>query len=141
MFKRVLVPIDMSSPEAGARSCPRAREMVDAWNVEVQLLTILPGYTMPLVASYFPQGAIEEMQIRVKGELETLAKKYFDTVPEVKVRTGKRASEILSEAADWKADLIIFGCRPKDVLGGELILGSCGVRVAERAHCNVLIAR
>ncbi len=141
MFKRLLVPIDMSSPEAGARSCPRARELQDAFGAEVHLLSVLPGYTMPLVASYFPKNAIESMRSKVLEDMEALAERYFDNLPGMTVRTGKRAQEILQHASEWEADLIIFGCRPKDALGGELMLGSVGLAVSERAKCNVLIAR
>jgi len=141
MYPRVLVPVDLSSPEAGLRSCPRAAELAESWGSTVQLLTVLPGYQMPLIASYFPDNAIENMRSKVSADLEELAKKYFKTAPEINVRSGKRAQEILAEALEWKADLIVFGCRPKDALGGELMLGSCGTTVAERAHCSVLVAR
>lgn len=141
MFSRILVPVDMSSPEAGQRSCPRANEMAELWGSEVQLLTVLPGYSMPLVANYFPKNAMDEMSNKVTKDLEALASQYFTNTPEVSVRTGKRAQEILDEAKNWNADLIVFGCRPKDALGGELMLGSCGTTVAERAPCSVLVAR
>ena len=141
MYTRILVPVDISSPEAGLRSCPKAAELAETWGAQVQLLTVLPGYKMPLVASFFPESAIEEMRARVSKELEELATKYFKTAPSINVRSGKRAQEILDEASDWNADLIVFGCRPKDALGGELMLGSCGRTVTERAPCSVLVAR
>lgn len=141
MFKRILVPVDLSSPEAGQRSCPRAAELAETWGAEVQLLSVVPGYKSPLVASFFPESAVQEMTKRVSGELGELAKKYFKKEPTVTVRSGKRAAEILAEASEWKADLIVFGCRPKDAVGGELMLGSCGTRVSEAAPCSVLVAR
>ena len=141
MFQRILVPVDMSSPEAGLRSCPRANEMAEAWGSQVQIMTVLPGFSMPMVASYFPKNAMEDMRAKMTKDLEKLAQQYFTTMPEINVRSGKRAHEILEETKSWKADLILFGCRPKDVLGGELMLGSCGATVAERAVCSVLVAR
>lgn len=141
MYKRILVPVDMSSPEAGARSCPRAREMSDAYGATVHLMSVLPGYNMPMVSSFFPPDAQDKMRERVLIDMKALGKKFFDTEPELTIRSGKRAAEILTLADEWQADLIIFGCRPKDALGGELMLGSCGMTVAERAKSNVLIAR
>lgn len=141
MFSKLLVPIDMSSPETGARSCPRARELVDAFGAEVHLLSVLPGYSMPMVASYFPQDSIKKMQAQVLEDMKELSAKYFDKEPQLSCRQGKRASEILKCAEEWQPDLIIFGCRPKDALGGELMLGSVGITVTERAKCNVLVAR
>lgn len=141
MFKRILVPVDMSSPEAGQRSCPRAAELADGWGSQVQLLTVLPGYNLPLVASFFPEDAVDAMREKVAAELAGLASTYFKAQPAINIRSGKRAHEILEEARGWESDLIIFGCRPKDALGGELMLGSCGTTVAERAPCSVLVAR
>lgn len=141
MYKKILVPVDMSSPEAGARSCPRAREMADSFGSTVHLMSVLPGYNMPLVSTFFPESAQEKMQAQILQDMKKIGAKFFDAEPELSVRSGKRASEILQLAEEWGADLIIFGCRPKDALGGELMLGSCGMTVAERAKCNVLVAR
>ena len=141
MFNKLLVPIDMSSPEAGLRSCPRARELQEAFGAEVHLMSVLPGYNMPLVASFFPQNAVDAMQAKVVEEMGVLAARYFDKTPKMSIRTGKRAQAILDLAHDWGADLIVFGCAPKDALGGELLLGSCGQAVSERAKCSVLVAR
>lgn len=141
MFKKILVPIDLSSPEPGVRSCPRARKLADMFDAEVLLLTVLPGYNMPMVASFFPADAVEKMEAESQKKLAALGREYFETPPETSVGSGKRAKEILQKAEEWGADLIVFGCRPKDALGGELQLGSCGTAVAERAKCSVLVAR
>ncbi|MDB4224261.1 universal stress protein [Granulosicoccus sp.] len=126
MFSKLLVPIDMSSPEAGLRSCPRARELQDAFGAKVHLMSVLPGYNMPMVASFFPKSAVDTMRAEVMEEMVVLATRFFETPPIISVRTGKRAEEILELADEWGPDLIVFGCRPKDVLGGALMLGSCG---------------
>jgi len=141
MFKKILVPVDLSSPEPGARSCPKAAELSKLWNSEVMLLSVMPGYSMPMVSNYFPKTALEKMEKEFVQKLQELAGQHFSTSVDVAVRTGKRANEILTYADEWGADLIVFGCRPKDALGGQLHLGSCGVAVAERASCNVLVAR
>ena len=141
MFKKILVPVDLSSPEPGVRSCPRARTLSDMFDAEVMLLTVLPGYTMPMVASFFPPDAIEKMEQESRQKLTALGEEYFSRATGIDVRSGKRAKEIIKVAEEWHADLIVFGCRPKDALGGELQLGSCGTAVAERAKCSVLVAR
>lgn len=141
MYKRILVPVDMSNPEAGARSCPVANDMAKASGAEVNVMSVLPGYNLPLIASYFPEDAQSEMKAKILADMKVIADKYFDAAPELTVKTGKRAREILALADEWQADLIVFGCRPKDAIGGELMLGSCGTAIAERAKCNVFIAR
>jgi nucleotide-binding universal stress UspA family protein len=96
---------------------------------------------MPLVASYFPLSAVESMREKIIKDLATLAERYFDEMPMISVRTGKRAKEILDLAEEWGPDLIVFGCSPKDVVGGELTLGTCGLAVSARARCSVLVVR
>jgi len=141
MYSKILVPVDMSSPEPGLKSCPQARKMQDAWGAEICLLSVLPGYSMPMVSTFFPEDAMKKMEATVLADLEKLAANYFDKQPECIVSSGKRAAEIIKMADSWGSDLIVFGCRPKDAVGGELMLGSCGLTVAERAKCNVLVAR
>lgn len=141
MFSKILVPVDMSSPEPGAKSCVQAKQMQEAWGADVKLLSVVPGYSMPLVSTFFPEDAMEKMQATVLADLQKVAARYFDKAPDCEVISGKRSQEILNFADEWKPDLIIFGCRPKDMVGGELMLGSVGLSVSEKAKCNVLIAR
>lgn len=141
MFSKILVPVDISSPEPGIKSCGQARIMQKEWNAEVHLLSVVPGYSMPLVAGFFPDDALKKMQATILADLQRLAGELFETAPQCTVRSGKRSHEILAFADEYKPDLIVFGCRPKEMIGGELMLGSVGLSVAERAKCNVLVAR
>ncbi len=141
MFSKILVPVDMASPEPGVRSCAMANKLQATWGAEVRLLSVIPGYTMPLVSTFFPEDAQEKMKATVLQDLKKVGDTHMDTTPDCVVTSGKRSAEILNMAEEWQADLIVFGCRPKDAIGGELMLGSCGLTVSERAKCHVLIAR
>lgn len=142
MYQRILVPIDVANPEPGSRSCPLAAAIEGkSSETEVKLVSVLPGYSLPMVASFFPDGSQDGLISSVRNDLKEIGNKYFSKPPTLCVRNGKRAQEILSEAADWQADLIVFGCRPKDAVGGKAVLGSVGLAVADRASCDVFIAR
>jgi nucleotide-binding universal stress UspA family protein len=56
------------------------------------------------------------------------------------VREGAAAVEILNEAEEWGADLILVGTHGKHGLT-KFLLGSVAERVATHAHCSVEIAR
>lgn len=57
---------------------------------------------------------------------------------EPRVRLGLAGREIVEEAADWGADLVIVGTRGRT--GGErLLLGSVAEAVVTRAPCDVLV--
>lgn len=141
MFKKVLVPIDLSSPGPAALSCRLAKDMIDTMGAEVHLVNVIPGYNMPMVASFFPQDAQKKLKDTVHEDLKKLAAQHFDVEPSLSIITGKRANAIISTADEWEADLIIVGCRAKESRGGEYLLGSCSSQVADRAKCNVLVAR
>ena len=57
-----------------------------------------------------------------------------------KVRCGEPAAEIISEARDSDADLIVMGSRGLSGIK-EIMLGSVGREVSEAASCPVLIVR
>ena len=60
--------------------------------------------------------------------------------PEIDVRSGDPAHEIVQAASDWKADLIVMGSRGRTGLA-RLLLGSVARKVVEHAPCSVLIKR
>jgi nucleotide-binding universal stress UspA family protein len=56
------------------------------------------------------------------------------------VRVGKPADEILTVAKQEKADLIVTGAKGLGALR-RVLLGSVSTRVAQHAHCGVLVVR
>jgi nucleotide-binding universal stress UspA family protein len=56
------------------------------------------------------------------------------------VLIGNPLEEILTLAGNWKADLIVLGCRGKRGFG-ELLLGSVAMNVLLRAPCSVEIVK
>lgn len=143
MFKKILIPIDVSREKNAARLCALGADYAEASSADVRLLSVMPDYGMPLVASYFPANAQKELKAEMVATLDKLAQTYFSSQSLVTthLRQGKRAREILKEAREWQADLILVGCRRKASAGGERVMGSCSLGVAERAPCSVLVMR
>lgn len=56
------------------------------------------------------------------------------------LRLGKPADEILTVAAKGKADLIVTGAKGLGAIR-RVLLGSVSTRVAQHAHCGVLVVR
>ncbi len=56
------------------------------------------------------------------------------------IRLGNPPDEIIAEAAEWKADLIMLGTHSRRPLT-SLLLGSVGQRVAATAPCSVEVVR
>ncbi|MEE9447467.1 MAG: universal stress protein [Arenicellales bacterium] len=140
MFSKILVPVDLNKPKMLESLCQAAAELAKANNADITLMTVLPGYSMPMVASYFPEDAQKRLKVETREALDKLAKQYFSD-SKVSVKSGKRAKEIVKTANEGAYDLVIIGARRKHSRGSERLLGSCSQSVSDRSACSVMIVR
>ncbi|MEE9325886.1 MAG: universal stress protein [Cocleimonas sp.] len=141
MFNKILVPVDISTKATTEKLCMAANEMAQKYHAEVCLISVLPDYGMPLVASYFPEGAQDKVKAEMKKELENLAETYFKPQPKIRLVQGKRRQEILKEIEEYSADIVMIGCRRKKSRRNQRLLGSTGTAISDRASCSVLVIR
>lgn len=140
MYKKILVPVDMGREKNAIKLCETAMKLADT-DAELMLLTVMPGYGMSVVASFFPADAQEQALREVKKSLSAIADANLQGNVRVVVHQGKRAKLILDEAREWRPDVIVIGTRRKASSDGKRLLGSCASGVADRADCSVLIVR
>ncbi len=140
MYQKILVSIDLTREDNAEKLCNVANGLAAKSESVVRLVTVLPDYGMALVGSYFPADALEKQKQKTITALLEMAK-HVSGGASVKVRSGKRAREILNEAQNWQADLIVIGARKKKALGGDRFSGACSSSVTSRAHCSVLVVR
>jgi nucleotide-binding universal stress UspA family protein len=141
MFNKILVPVDISTKATTEKLCMAANELAQKYNAEVSLISVLPDYGMPLVASYFPEGAQDKVKAEITQELEKLAETYFKPQPKIRLVQGKRRQSILKEVDAFSADLVMIGCRRKKSRSNQRLLGSTGSAISDRAGCSVLVVR
>ncbi len=141
MFNKILVPVDLSTEGTTKKLCVAANDMAEKYGSEVRLMTIVPDYGMPLVASYFPEGAQEKLKGEMKQKLEELAKTFFSASVNIHLAQGKRRQAILKEIDDYKPDLVMMGCRRKRSRLNQRLLGATGTAVADQASCSVMVVR
>ncbi len=140
MYKKILVPVDLGREKNAVKLCNAAADMAGE-DSEIRLISVAPGYGMPVVASFFPADAQEKVLTELLSLLTKLAEENLSGEVSVRVREGKRSKMILAEADNWSADLIVVGSRKKLSRDGQRVLGSCSGSVADRAKCNVIIVR
>ncbi len=140
MYKKILVPVDLGREKNAIKLCNAATDMAGE-DTEIRLISVAPGYGMPVVASFFPADAQEKVLAELLSLLTKLAEANLSGKVSVRVREGKRSKMILTEADNWSADLIVVGSRKKLSRDGQRVLGSCSGSVADRAKCNVIIVR
>ena len=140
MFKKILVPIDVDSPEAAAAVYQKAVEIAKPSGAEIRLVSVMPGFGMPIVASYFSDEVRKEVTDRFKESLDKFIKDNCSEPVSHTVRTGKNWEEIIKVADKWEADLIVvYHNRRRDI--NEVFSRSCSQRVADNANCSVLRLR
>jgi len=141
MFKKILVPVDLSTQATTEKLCKTANDLAEKYGAEIRLITVVPDYGMPLVASYFPEGAQDKLKKEMQGKLEQLAKAYVSTASSVHLTQGKRRLAILQEIENYQPDLVMMGCRRKKSRRNQRLLGATGTVVSDRAACSVMIVR
>ncbi len=77
---------------------------------------------------------------KLLGEAVAYARERYGVSVEEKVRVGHPANDIVEEAEEWGADLIVVGAKGVSGLK-RLLLGSVAGAVVQSASCSVLIVR
>jgi nucleotide-binding universal stress UspA family protein len=132
--RRILLACDLTGP--GATALATGVGMVEAFAGRpgaVRALYVLPWSLLPPIPTTAPavDGA--------RGRLEAfLAEHPAPAYPvESTVRCGQPADEIVAEARDWAADLVIVGTHARG-RGARLLLGSVAEGTLRDAPCGVL---
>jgi len=142
MFNKILVPVDLSTESTTKKLCQTANDLAKKYASEVILMTVIPDYGMPIVASFFPEDAQKKLKIEMKTKLEGLAKTYFSDVQvTTKLKRGKRRQAILQAIESVEPELVMMGCRRKKSRSDQRLLGATGTVVSDRAGCSVMIVR
>jgi nucleotide-binding universal stress UspA family protein len=140
MFKRILVPVELDYPDTAALVYQRAADYADLSGAEIRLVTVMPGFSMPIVASVVPEDVRKQAYQRVKDAIETFVADHCDPGTTYSLRTGKNWEEIIRAADEWQADLVIvYHNRQREF--NEVFSKSCSQRVSDNAKCSVLRLR
>lgn len=140
MFKKILVPIDVDYPKTAAAVYRKAATIAKMSGAEIRLVSVMPGFGMPIVASYISDEVRKEATDRFKESLEKFIADNCDEPVSSRIRTGKNWEEIIKAADKWGADLIVvYHNRRREI--NEVFSGSCSQRVSDNANCSVLRLR
>ncbi len=140
MFKKILVPVDIDYTETAAAVYHTTAEMAKLSGAEIQLVSVMPGFGMPIVAAYISDEVRKEAGDNFKASLEKFIQDNCDEPVSFTVRTGKNWEEIIKAADKWGADLIVVYHNRRHEIN-EVFSRSCSQRVADHANCSVLRLR
>lgn len=142
MFKKILIPIDLQQTKLAEKTIQIAIIEARKHDAELHVLTVLQGFGMPLVATFFPDNI---MQKAVEGVAKELNKFVSETIPDdvaahAIIAEGNPAEQILKHADKLDADLIIIPSHTQS--STELLLiGSHAGKVVDQAKCSVMVVK
>lgn len=140
MFKKILVPLDIDYADTAALVYRRAAAIASLSGAEIRLVSVMPGFGMPIVASYFSDAARKETAEKFTSAVEDFIKTYCTAKVTYTVSVGKNWEEIIKAADSWGADLIVvYHNRHREI--NEVFSLSCSQRVSDHANCSVLRLR
>jgi nucleotide-binding universal stress UspA family protein len=143
MYKQILVPIDLSSPELAKPAITTAIMMARISDGKIRLVNVLP-LTPVMLAEYVPPD-FEVQQRKAAEDALAIVVKEVDFDParlSSTVRQGGIYQEILEEANDINADIIVMSShRPQKHAVRTYFLGSNAGHVVRYANCSVLVVR
>lgn len=140
MFKNLLVPVDLAEPEVAKPAIDRAVEIAKAGSGAIRLIfvrSLLPVTFMEFVPPEFDseQQADAESKLAEMAARVDLPKDRVSTV----VRLGGVYPEVLAEAKECGADLVVIGSHRPAM--STYLLGSNAKTIVRHATCSVLVVR
>jgi nucleotide-binding universal stress UspA family protein len=143
MYRQILVPIDLGSPELNTPAMETAMMMAGLSRGTVRLVNVLP-LTPVMLAEYVPPD-FELQQRKAAEEALAIVVKEAALEPSrisATVRQGGIYQEILEEANSISADLIVMTShRPQRHAVRTYFLGSNAGHVVRYAKCSVFVVR
>ncbi|HTR11984.1 MAG TPA: universal stress protein [Roseiarcus sp.] len=140
MYKRIILAVDLAEPSGAPKGLPQALELTKFGGGDLRLVNIQPVVPATFM-EYVPADFDAEQLKRANDALDAMLA-TVDLPAERKsgaVRAGGIYHELLQEASDWNADLIVVGShRP---VMSDYLLGSNAKTIVRHAQCSVLVVR
>jgi nucleotide-binding universal stress UspA family protein len=139
MYRRILVPSDGS--EHALRAVRTAADLAERFDAEVVLLTVVSVPQALVMLAGIGDDVVEEYIEKTGREALASALEEFAAHRvgvEVKVEVGAAAEQIVRQAHETGADLVVMGKRGLGEIRG-LLLGSVSDRVTHGLSVPVLL--
>ncbi len=140
MFRRIVLAVDLADSASPPKGLTQALELAMAGGGALRLVNVQPQLPATFM-EYVPADFDEEQQAHAQEALDAIVAKI--DLPKDRlsrsVVSGGVYHELLREATDWNADLIVVGShRP---VMSDYLLGSNAKTIVRHAQCSVLVVR
>jgi len=139
LYRRILLVVDLG--EQSERIGARARDLASLMGAELSLLHVVEYVPVePMGETLLPAVQIEEELVqRATSRLAEFAEGLGIGGAERQVTAGNIKAEIVRAAQEYRADLIVLGCRERR--GPSILVNFTEDTVLHAAPCDVLAVR
>jgi len=140
MYHRILLAVDLADDAETPKGLDEALELARWTEGDLRLVNVQPLLPATFM-EYVPADFDAEQERRAHDALKAVAAKIELPVERlsVAVASGGVYHELLREATEWGADLIVVGShRP---VMSDYLLGSNAKTIVRHAQCSVLVVR
>ncbi|MGG7564570.1 universal stress protein [Rhodovulum sp. DZ06] len=141
MFRKILLPVDLSSDSSWRRALPAALELAAPEEAELHIVAVAPDFGLSAVGGFFAPGYEKE----VLHELgEKLTEWVNANIPEgvsahPHVLHGRIYDEIITAADRLDVDCIVLASHTPEL--SDYLLGPNAARVVRHARQSVFVVR
>lgn len=141
MFSKILLPIDIAEPEVAKKAIDIATSMATTYSSSLRLVHVVSPMVVASPMAMIPPSVYDDLGLAAKAELDRVAVAIARPSENVStiVRTGGIYPELLAEAEEWGADLVIVGAHKLSM--ATYLLGSAASAIVRHARCTVMVVR
>jgi len=141
MFRKILLPIDVAEPDVAKEAIETATALAKAFDSQLRLVHVTSPVVVASPMAVIPQAVYDQLGAYEKSELQRLAEPIDRPAATIStaVRIGAVYPELLAEAEEWGADLVVVGAHKRSM--ATYLLGSTAAAIVRHAACTVMVAR
>ncbi len=140
VFRRILVAIDLTESDMAERGVETAEKIAKAFDSDLRLInaqTLVPIAMIDYVRENFDADVRSGLDKEIRA-VATRIDRPSDRVSTI-VAFGPVYQQVLAEAENWGADLIVVGSHRPGM--ERFLIGSNAGAIVQHAKCSVLIVR
>lgn len=139
MFKSVLVPVDLTTPEETQKLLGKAKALNAPWGAKMHVVTVVPDVGMAIVGSYFDKDFESATNSAASTELAAAVKASGIEDASTYVLSGTIYDQVIALAGKLDVELILIGAHGPQMK--DYLLGSNAARLVRHSKRSVLVIR
>ena len=140
-MKTILLPVDLFHDTGWEGALEHAVSLARLHGATLHVLSVIPDFGMPMVASFFPKDYAKNAVAETKAKLASFVQDHIpdDITVKTQVKHGSIYKEILEIADAVQADMIVIASNRLDMQ--DYLLGPNAARVVRHARQSVCVIR